>query len=551
MLLLLLKMAVVVSKKLRKIQDPFLVAAPTATTIVDRLKLSGMDEAVLRQVGSFLGVLERKDFVERSKLGLGLKHEGRKERKQKMTFDTTSRIAGSVTGSVDDKYERGYRNLADERKFLHNAIRKIRQRLSVPVGEKEDKTKGYRDKGERWFKQQRLAKLEARLVKVDRKIASGCPSVVFGSKTLLKNRLHLKETSKDLSQWRLEWDSARMFLTFAGDKDGGLGNQSFKIDPATGDVKLRLPNALSHLSNVAGKTPYYVFSCKVFFNYKRDQWAAQVLTGAVGYKIVYKPDRDKWYVHASWTLPVVAQPAIEYYDKHRTLAIDFNADHLACRVILPDGNVLGQPHRIFFVLEGSSERRLGVLRQTILDAIDYGMGSDCRSLTVENLGFTDSRHTGRETMGRGRKGKRFRATVSGMPTSKFRNSVSSMCFNKGLGVVAVDPAYTSKWGRQNWKKHLDNSFKTEHTVHDCAAVVIGRRGKSLSGRCGSVGSQQCMEEVQASKDMSERPGELPVKPPRLLPRFRVECMVEGQTNHGVLPVEGSGVVGKTFVPDTS
>ena len=536
-----------VSKKLRRIQDPFLVAPPGATTIVDRLKLSGTDEAVLREVGTFLGVLGRKDFVERTRLGVGLKHEGRKERKQKMTADTTSRIAGSVTGTVDDMFERGLKNLVDERKFLHNAIRKIRQRLNVPAGGKEGKTKGYKDKGEKWFKQQRLSKLEARLVKVDSKIAKGNTGVVFGSRNLLKNRLHLNQTGKDLSQWKHEWDTARLFLTFAGDKDGGLGNQSFKIDPVTGEVKLRLPNALAHLSNVAGRTPYYVLSCKVFFNHRRDDWAAQVLTGAVGYKIVYKPNKDKWYVHASWTLPVTPQPPLEYYDKHRTLAIDFNADHLACRVMLPDGNMLGEPHRIFFTLEGSSERRLGILRETILKAIDYGMKHDCRSLTVENLGFEDSRHTGRETMGRGSKGKRFRRTVSGMPTAQFKNSVSGMCFNRGLGVVAIDPAYTSVWGKANWKTHLNNSFKTEHTTHDCAAVVIGRRGKGYRGRCGSVGSQQCMEEVQASKDMSERPGELPVKPSLPVPRFRVECAVEGQVNRS--PVDGA--VGKTLAPDTS
>ena len=61
------------------------------------------------------------------------------------------------------------------------------------------------------------------------------------------------------------------------------------------------------------------------------------------------------------------------------------------------------------------------------------------------------------------------------------------------------------------------------------------------------GPKECMEEVQASKDMSERPGELPVKPSLSLPRFRVECMVEGQVNRS--PVDGA--VGKTLAPDTS
>ena len=42
----------------------------------------------------------------------------------------------------------------------------------------------------------------------------------------------------------------------------------------------------------------------------------------------------------------------------------------------------------------------------------------CRSITVEDLDFVDARQVGRETLGRGRRGKRFRRTVAGIPTLK-------------------------------------------------------------------------------------------------------------------------------------
>ncbi|MGO4424318.1 hypothetical protein AB4Z54_37895, partial [Streptomyces sp. MCAF7] len=63
---------------------------------------------------------------------------------------------------------------------------------------------------------------------------------------------------------------------------------------------------------------------------------------------------------------------------------------------------------------------------------------------VENLGFTDARQTGRETMGRGRRGKAFRRTVVGIPTARFRERLRGMACHRGLVVVAVDPAYTSR-----------------------------------------------------------------------------------------------------------
>jgi hypothetical protein len=43
-----------------------------------------------------------------------------------------------------------------------------------------------------------------------------------------------------------------------------------------------------------------------------------------------------------------------------------------------------------------------------------------------------------------------RRMVSGIPTGKFRNRLVQMCTNQGLWVVAVNPAYTSKWGRTYW-----------------------------------------------------------------------------------------------------
>jgi hypothetical protein len=47
-------------------------------------------------------------------------------------------------------------------------------------------------------------------------------------------------------------------------------------------------------------------------------------------------------------------------------------------------------------------------------------------------------------------GKAFRRTVTGIPTAKFRDRLAGMARHAGLSVIAVDPAYTSKWGAQHW-----------------------------------------------------------------------------------------------------
>jgi hypothetical protein len=108
----------------------------------------------------------------------------------------------------------------------------------------------------------------------------------------------------------------------------------------------------------------------------------------------------------------------------------------------------------------------------------------CQSILTENLDFADARQLGRETLGRGRRGKRFRRTVAGMPTRRFRDLLVGMAANHGLWVIAVDPAWTSVWGRRYWQAPLNQSTKRSVTVssHHAAAVVIGRRRLGLGAR---------------------------------------------------------------------
>ncbi|MER7959203.1 IS200/IS605 family accessory protein TnpB-related protein, partial [Streptomyces sp. NPDC096030] len=43
-----------------------------------------------------------------------------------------------------------------------------------------------------------------------------------------------------------------------------------------------------------------------------------------------------------------------------------------------------------------------------------------------------------------------------------------------LSIVAVDPAYTSMWGDEHWRKPLTSS-KRKMSRHDAAGIAIGRR----------------------------------------------------------------------------
>ena len=163
----------------------------------------------------------------------------------------------------------------------------------------------------------------------------------------------------------------------------------------------------------------------------------------------------------------------------RVLGVDLNADHLAACVLDSSGNPVGEPVTIDADTAGlPASRRDGRVRAAITTLLDLAGQHSCTAVVVENLDFADGRRTGRETLGQGRRGKRLRRTVAGIPTAKFRTRLTSMASRRGIAVIGVDPAYTSLWGRQHWRKPLQQqtSDPATITVHHGAAAAIGRRG---------------------------------------------------------------------------
>jgi hypothetical protein len=437
-----------------------------------RLRLSATDQAVLCEVGEYLGHLAGRDLAERCGLGLGASERFR--RKRTLTAACSSRWAGTISCTSDHQWRRGYRNLLDQRARLRRAIRRTRARLAAPAHGRARRVRGYASRAERWEKQRRLDVLTGRLARVDAQIAQGRVSVVRGGRRLLHARQHLEVAGLTESQWRRQWESARWFLAADGDAEYPLGNGTILVHPEEGWLELKLPAPLAYLAN----RPHgrYRLSCPVRFSYRTDAWAAQVASGPVRYDIGYQPERDRWYLDASWTHPRRPVPALEELASFPRVAVDLNAGHLACWVVDPSGNPVGDPVTIPLNLEDQcSTTRDGRLRAAISQLIALAKANGCRVIAIENLDFAQARAEGRETLGRGQRGRRFRHVVAGIPTGRFRDRLTQMCANRGLWVIAVDPAFTSRWGREHWQAALQKTGATAVTVHHAAAVVIGRR----------------------------------------------------------------------------
>ena len=286
---------------LRPIADPFVAAVPAGARVRARLCVSPQDEAVLWAAGTHLGSLAGRDLAARcaeGRLDARGKAGSRTRRKRALTAESSSRWAGAITRTSEDQIRVAGQNLRAERNTLRARIRRIEARLPVPVGGKARWVRGYATPAERHAKAIRLQALQARLVRVDRRLEAGTVSVVRGGKALLRRHGSLAEAGMT-EEWRREWESARLFLTADGEKDKAWGNETIRWNPDGCWLEIKLPVPLARLAN----RPHgrYRLSAPVVFSYRGTDVAAQAASGAVRYDISHEPARGRWYIDASWT----------------------------------------------------------------------------------------------------------------------------------------------------------------------------------------------------------------------------------------------------------
>lgn len=456
--------------KLRTIEGPFVALGPSGVAIRDRLKrLTAEDETVLRTVGDLLGSLAGTDLKARAAAGLDHDSAQWAERKRALTGRSSSRWAGSITKATHDQWALARRCQLAHIQSLEAGIRTIVHRLSLPVGERGARWApgGYRTAQEWFAKTRRLHVLHDRLATERADREAGRVRVVRGGRRLINNRHNLAAAELTEQEWRQRWEADRRFLAADGESHKRYGNETIRVTPA-GEVSLKLPAPLEHLANAPRGR--YVLAARVSFAHRGEQWRDRVEANrAVAYRLHEDTARGRWYLTASWTIPPVKTAPLQTARAGGLIGVDTNADHLAAWQLDEHGNPVGRPRRFDYDLSGSADLRDAQVRHAIIRLLHWAARRGL-SLAIEDLDFAAEKT--REKHGRK---KRFRKLISGMPTSKLRSRLVSMAAELGITVVAVDPAYTSKWGAQHWQKPLTSKDR-KITRHDAAAVAIGRRG---------------------------------------------------------------------------
>jgi IS605 OrfB family transposase len=228
----------------------------------------------------------------------------------------------------------------------------------------------------------------------------------------------------------------------------------------------------------------YVLAARVSFPHRGQEWADRAEANrAVAYRILphsrlrssggtpIDVTRARWYLTASWQYPPTQTIPLQAALAKGVIGVDANADHLAAWRLDVHGNPIGTPRRFFYDLSGTAQHRDAHVRHALTRVLNWAKTCGVTAIAVEDLDFGAEKT--REKHGRK---KRFRQLISGMPTGKLRARLTSMADHTGIAIIAVDPAYTSRWGAQHWQRPLTSKNRAT-TRHDAAAVAIGRRAQ--------------------------------------------------------------------------
>ncbi len=320
-------------------------------------------------------------------------------------------------------------------------------------------------------KRRRLVILEQRLQALRADDTAGRIRLCFGSRTLFRRQFALAEngyTSPDA--WRREWRAVRsnQFLVL-GSKDERAGCQGCvaTVD-AVGSMtlRLRLPNAL------AARGPHLVIPGLRF------AYGHEAIVAAIGRNLSadknereaislrFVRDRNGWRVLATVCVPMGTPISVDHIG---VVGIDLNADHVAVTDLDRFGNVVAA-FRVPCVTRGKTHPQiLAVLGDATSQVVTYA----CRRrkpIVAERLDFEEKKAELEQ------RGVRYARLLSAFAYAAFHAILQARCYDAGIALRRVNPAYTSVIGAHKFADRYGLSR------HHAAALSIGRRGMYLAER---------------------------------------------------------------------
>ncbi len=302
----------------------------------------------------------------------------------------------------------------------------------------------------------RMASLYARL---DALQEASEPRLCFGSRKLFNAQHHLTENGfASHAQWRDTWKAARTSQFFVlGSKDETAGCQGCVLTHLGDDrfaVRLRLNGSLRR---------YVSFTIR--FAYGAEHLAAALrLDQAVSYRFVR--DAKGWRMFASTKVldtPATSRPATG------CVGVDLNVGFVSVSETDRCGNLVHSFNLPLLLQHASSHQAETVIAQCVKEIVGYAVHAG-KPISIERLDFAKKKAQLSYAS------PRTQRMLSSFAYRAFERTLVARAQDAGVEVLHVNPAYSSKIGRQKYARRYGLS------VHLAAAFVLARRGQNFRDR---------------------------------------------------------------------
>lgn len=329
-----------------------------------------------------------------------------------------------------------------------------------------------------YWQKNKLNKLRQRKSKLEYQITNRIYDMCYGSKALFDKQYRLSENGyKTHEKWHNDFVKARdKNIFYLGSADETLGNQlcQLRYDETDDSFSLRLRKENKYCESHSPSCKYLTVT-GIDFKYMKAE-VVDILrsygkggNGAFPLSYRFHRVKNKWY------LQVIFERSFEVYrttSKYGTIGLDYNDGFIELSETDESGNLVKQKH-YDLKLHGTGNRARAEIESVIADIVKYAEGRG-KDVVIEDLDFRETKS--KQTVSNKKREKRYNRMLHVFDYHRYKQLLHNIGFNHRVNVVLVNPANTSKIGKQKY------SDAKKLNVHQAASFVIARRGQGYTDK---------------------------------------------------------------------
>lgn len=303
------------------------------------------------------------------------------------------------------------------------------------------------------FMKIRKDKLVNKIKSLNYQIETNRFKITFGTKKLFRQNLEKFLNKRDNQ------------IVFVGSKDETACNQTFQLNYISeiNQFIIKIRKDFKY-KDEKGEERYAYGKC--FFNNHRNllKEILKLQSSALTFRIIKR--KNKYYLQCIFEID--NKNTILTRKTYGIIGVDFNKGFVTISQTNKYGHLVKTDKMTYRFGRGNKTKNDLLLLINKLAKLAINTGKD---LVIEDLNF--SKVKSKVIKGKSKKGKKYNEMLHSLAYRKFLNRTEQICNRKKVGLIKVNPAWTS-WIAKN--KFCD---KMKLNIHAGASFVIARRGMNI------------------------------------------------------------------------